>query len=418
MKTQNKLKNRILLFDLESNGHHPIYIQHLLEYWNQRNLEIKLFLVVSPEFLDKHQKIIGRFAGVKACKIQIISITQAEFLSVHETKSLSSKTFQTWSILENYAHKLKADHCVVMWFDHILQLPLALHRRFPCAISGICFRPMFHYLQWDHQALSFTDRLKAWRQLLLYFSAVRHPQLQNLFCLDPFVPRMINNLSQYNKALPLPEPVEPRFKPIDQIDLDTLKKTLKVEPQRKILLFFGAIAARKGIFELIRSLKQLSPKTCQKITLLLVGEIVHPAERQKIIPLIQDLKDTTSIQIILREEYVYHDDMVNYFALADIILAPYQKHIGMSNILLQAAAAGKPVISANYGLMGRMIHIHELGIATDTLQAQAIAKAIEKALNQPSSELCNQEKMMNWVLENTPEKFSATIMDSIIRAHG
>ena len=407
---------RVLIFDLESNGHHARYIQHLLEYCIEKCRNLSLLLVVSPEFLVKHQKILGQGNFDKANNIQTMSITQMEFLKIKKGRSPTLKAVSTWPILKRYAQKLKIDHCIVMWFDHILQFSLALHREFPCSISGICFRPRFHYTKWESHRLSFADRLKGWRQLILYFMAVRHPQLRNLFCLDPFAPAAINNLSRHNKALSLPDPVERRLTPIHSLDLTDLKKSLKIESQRKIFLFFGAIAARKGIYKVIEAFKQLSPKICQEITLLIVGEIVHSQESQKIINLIAGLRDTSPIQIIFQNEYVSDTEMIKYFSLADIILAPYQKHVGMSGILLQAAVAGKPVISSNYGLMGRMMQRYELGIATDTTQPQAIATAIKNTMNYPVSKLCNQEKMMDWVLANSPEKFSATIMDNIIRA--
>lgn len=402
---------RVLVFDLESVGHHSIYIKHLLNFYSKTQPPFKLILVVSPEFILKHHEMVNKFDAV----VQIVSISQAELLSVKDAKLLSIRTIRTWSILKRYTKNLNVDHSIVMWLDHVLQFPLALQWKFPCAISGICFRPMFHYLQWQDHTLSLSDRLRAWRQKILYFWAVRHPQLHTLFCLDPFVPKIINQFSRDQKAVHLPDPVTPHQIPTEQQhqNFHQLKACISSDQKRKTFLFFGAIAARKGIYKCLEALNRLDKTTAEKVTLLLVGEIVHNEDYQPIMNMIEELKTHSSVHIDFHQNFVTDKEMANYFSLSDIILAPYQEHVGMSGILLQAAAAGKPVISSNYGLMGQVIRSYSLGLAVDTTQPTEIAEAITQTFASSFSNLYSLEKMQQWVSENSPEEFSNTIFNQI-----
>lgn len=408
---------RVLLFDLESNGHHASYINHLLTLYFDTQPSFELFLVVSPDFITKHHEIIHEFKlnNKEAGCLQIISISKTELLAINNAMILPKKIICIWKILKRYAENLNIDHCIVMWFDHLLQFPLSLHFSFPCAISGICFRPMFHYLHWQDKIMPFSHRVKAWRQKILYYWAVRHPKLHTLFCLDPFVPESINKLSRHPKALYLPDPVASYRGSIDQQVLNHLKHSLGIEPERKIFLFFGAIAARKGIYKILEALKLLDDATSQKSTLLLVGEIVHTEDIEPITQAIEKLKTHSAVEIVFHNQFVTDIEMHHYFSLTDVVLAPYLKHVGMSGILLQAAAAGKPVISSNYGLMGQMIDTYSLGLAVDTELPAAIAGAIQETFSDTFKALYDQEKMQQWVAQNSPDMFSRTIFDQIIK---
>ena len=87
----------------------------------------------------------------------------------------------------------------------------------------------------------------------------------------------------------------------------------------------------------------------------------------------------------------------------------------MSGILLQAAAAGKPVISSNYGLMGQMIDTYSLGLAVNTELPAAIAGAIQETFSDTFKTVYDLEKMQQWVAQNSPDMFSRTIFDQIIK---
>ena len=103
-----------------------------------------------------------------------------------------------------------------------------------------------------------------------------------------------------------------------------------------------------------------------------------------------------------------------YFQIADVVLAPYQRHVGMSGILLLAAAANKPVLCSNYGLMGEMVRRYHLGLTVDSSQPQEIAKGLIKFLEISNPlELCDPLPMQNWVKQNSASEFSRIIFEQV-----
>ncbi len=50
----------------------------------------------------------------------------------------------------------------------------------------------------------------------------------------------------------------------------------------------------------------------------------------------------------------------------DVVLIPYQRHVGSSGLLIWAASAGKPVITQDFGLIGALTRAYKLGQTVDT----------------------------------------------------
>lgn len=403
--------HNVMLFDLETSGHHATYIKHLVRYWCVESITGQLNIVVSPGFISKHRSVINLLSNFNEPNVNFIAIGEDEHKDIEASTSLALQTLKIWQLLCNYARQLKVDHCVVMWFDHILQLPIALRMRAPCLVSGICFRPMFHYDTFGNNSLSIQDRIKQWRQKLLISRATYHPDLAFLFCLDPFVVQHIKSLNYRAQAIHLPDPVQ--INPVSSQQAMEFKKSSNIQPHRKVFLFFGAIAERKGIYQLLEAIHQLAPNLCEQICLLLVGEVMT-ADKTAIKGYIKKLEISLPIQIICQDEYVSDREVNQYFAMTDVVLAPYQKHVGMSGILLLAAAAQKPVISSDYGLMGELIRRYELGLVVDTTKPARIADGIRRMLNEPLSRFGNSVKMLQFAKDNSSEKFAKVIFNNIL----
>jgi glycosyltransferase involved in cell wall biosynthesis len=99
--------------------------------------------------------------------------------------------------------------------------------------------------------------------------------------------------------------------------------------------------------------------------------------------------------------------------MADVILAPYQRHVGMSGILLLAAAAQKPVLSSNYGLMGEIVRRYELGLTVDSTEPKEIAKGLTRFLVEDSDKLCDRAKMKSFAEQNSAEEFARVIFEHL-----
>lgn len=400
-----------MLFDLAAGGHHPSYIRHLINYWRNENLPVKLDIVVSPKFIDDHSDIVKIQIENDQSQIRFISITLEEYSGLISKQFLLKRYFKEWNLYCKYADELKAEHCLLMYLD-TLQLPIVFGKKSPCKFSGIYFRPTFHYTDFDKYAFSWKDIFRRWRQKLLLSRVLNNPQFQYLFSLDKFAVKHIENLHTQAKVFHLADPViKYNF---DQAKIDKLRQKLGIDNDRKIFILFGKLTIRKGIYQLLEAIKLMPSGLCKKLSLLLVGSI-SSADEISIQSQIKIVSQSLPIQIITCYKFIAEEEVNLYFQLADVILAPYQKHVGMSGILLLAAAAEKPVLASNYGLMGQLVIQNRLGLAVDSTSPQAIANGIIYFINNNQHQTAYLDlKMINsFIEENSVKNFSYTLFQHI-----
>lgn len=401
----------LMLFDLSIRGHHPAYIQHLIRYAYQRQVSDQIVVVVSPRFLEEHSDVVAFAATHTPQIVQFIPIQAEEEADLGKRKTAwdrSQRRTKEWKILVKYATELNAHHCVALYLDTCLS-PLGLSTPAPCPVSGIYFRPTFHYHQFAHYQPRFKDRIQHWREQLTLALAGRRPQLHTVFSLDPFAVEPLKRLLQHGTAIHLPDPVEIGKANLERVP--ELRADLGVEADRQVFLLFGALTDRKGVRQLLQAIAHLPQEDAQKLCLVLIGEsnLIHELET-----LIALLTNQLPVQILRHYEFVPEADVSAYFQLADVVLAPYQRHVGMSGILLQAAAAGKPVLSSDYGLMGELVHRYKLGLTVDSTQPKAIASGLHYCLNHPLETLGDRDQMQHFAEQNSAERFAEVIFNQLL----
>lgn len=393
----------ICIFDLNVTGHHPGYMRQLLRYWPAG--DDVLTLVVAPDFLIRHADVVETQTEAT---VRWWPVTPAEAQQYEASKqSMLRHTWVEWRLFCRYAKRVDAAYGLVMYLDRF-QLPLASRLPAPCAIGGIYFRPAFHYQQLSEHSPNSGEARKAMRQRILWRAALRHPKLKTIFSLDPLAVPSLNQLGNHQTAVVhLPDPVE--LYPASETPLD-----FKTEAGRKLFLLFGMLTPRKGIFQVLEAVQQLSAENQQKLTLMLAGPLPDP-HKDRVLEQIAALERNTCLQIILHNAFISDADVQRYFAAADIILAPYQHHVGMSAILVRAAAAQRPVLSSDYGLMGHLVRQHQLGATVDSTQPAAIATKISDILQGKVCKVCfDRDTARVFADGNSAEKFTLTIHNQLI----
>jgi glycosyltransferase involved in cell wall biosynthesis len=407
-------RDRLLLFELGLSGHRPGYLQHLVRFWNERNLAGVLNVVVRPEFIHRYPDIVDLATKSGRGQVNFVPLTDAEEAETYLIDRANSKAlnFREWALLAKYADRLNASHSLIMYFD-FMKLPAAQGKPIGCPFSGIYFRPTFHYNTFEFYQPAWSDRFQQWREKAILAWVLQHSQLQTLFCLDQFAADQFDSFHSKAEVVYLPDPVQ--IYPESTGVTAQLRQQLGIDPDRKVFLLFGELSDRKGLSKLLSAIALLSPIDCQKLCLLLVGPIAKESQ-----PLIRHqvsrLSDGLPIQMIIHDQFVTDSQIQPYFQLADVVLAPYQRHVGMSAILVRAATAQKPVLSCNYGLMGELTHRHRLGLAVDAVQPEQIANGIRQFLRTDPETFCDRQKMQQWASQNTAEKFAGTIFNHITTA--
>lgn len=415
LKLQNNSREKLMIFELSYGGHYPEYIAHLIRYWYKNSLRGNLMIIVSPQFLQRHPEVVKLAKEEAENSVHFLPITseEEERLSIANTTSKRIiRAFQEFKLVCKYSRTVQASHVLFTYFDS-RQFPLALGQKLPCACSGIYFRPRFHYSNLTEDRIDWREQLARWQEKLLLAATFKNPQLKCIFSLDPFVIKYFP-VSSRVKVVALPDPVE-----IDSnliIDREQLKASLGIEPQRKVFLLFGGLTKRKGILPLLDALTLLPAELGQKICLLLVGSISEQF-KHKIQPKIAAVAQGNLVQIISEYRYVTETETQQYFQLADVVLALYQRHIGMSGIIIRAAAAQKPVISSNYGLMGEITRRYQLGLPLDSSKPQEVAEGIKHLLVKSPGELIDGDRARQFAQQNSPFNFASTIFHHLGLTH-
>lgn len=351
-------------------GHHAGYLQHLIRYWQWWDVAGELVVIVSPAFLTMHPDIVT--SAQAAPTVHLVAISDAEE-SHRQSRSRQVLQMQyEWELVVTYAQQWQVSQVLLMYFD-TFQMALGLGRRVPCPVAGIFFRPIFHYQAWGHRPVNSREKLQEWRKRQLIRWVVRRRSLRTLFCLDPFVVPTLNQWAGRPVATYLPDPVE--VYPTTAADAAALRQRLGTGPTRRVILVFGQLEERKGLFTLTEAFQRLTPAQQASWCLLLVGP-VNDNFAEALNTSLDTLTAQTAVQVIRHHSFVPEPDIQPYFELSDLISTLYQRHIGMSAVLVRAAAAGKPVLSSDYGLVGQLVKTKGLGRVVESENPVAVADAL------------------------------------------
>lgn len=321
---------KLLLFDTSLDGHHTDYLTHLIEYWHNQQIEGELHIVAPGGLAAQVTSEIS-----PASSIRFTELTESEIANIRDA-SMIGRSFAGWNLYLKYANKIQPDHALLMYFD-VFQLGLWLGKKSPCPISGIYFRPNFH----QKITANWKERGLILRKKFFLNRALSNPEFATLFCLDKSVVPTIQTISSGTKVLPLSDPVKNYVITSDQAEAQ--KQRLGIEDSRKVFLLFGYLDDRKGIEPVLDALAMLSQEESKHVTLLLAGPIGEDF-RHTVETKIAGMN--TEAQIICQFDTLKGAAIQTLFTLSDFVLTLYQRHIGMSSIVVRAALSRKPVISS------------------------------------------------------------------------
>lgn len=384
----------ILIFEPDERGHAREWFEHLARFAAERHPYLKLTLAVPRRLAEA---------------IHVPPSTSIQTLSEKEERrslapQLAVSGMGRWNTMQSHLASSGADYGFFLGLDHIT-LPLALGLRSRRPVSGILFRPSAHYD--DDPAASRTnlkERIRDLRKQVLYALMLRNPSLDIVFSLDPYFlstacGSKVKGLVDPAFPLPAPSPETAAIRPTDG---------------RILFLLFGEISERKGLLALFDALAHLAPETAAHISVLVAGRI-EPPLRELAAKRADALRSVLPLQLSFDDRFLPAEELAGLVRRADVILAPYQRFVGSSGVMLWAASAGKPIITQDYGLIGRLTREHRLGLAVDTTDAAALASAISKAVRLGPAALAEERAVTAFAAHRTPRRFAATILDGVLK---
>jgi glycosyltransferase involved in cell wall biosynthesis len=389
-------KRRLLIFEPDAEGHALEWLQHLIAF---AEAGTELFIVAPRALCAALERTMPPPTPVPVTLIPLGPLEQRLCLQ----RPLPIAAFVRWWIMRRYLKRTGADTGFFLMID-LQSLPLALGlgmagRR----IGGILFRPSVHYGEIGPYSPSPAERRRDRRKDLLYRRMLANPALDRVLSLDPFFPAYARGHYPHGgKVEALPDPAHP---PVAATSIADPSPAGRVS-----FLLFGYLAERKGPLAVLAALALLPAGIAGRVAVTFAGRI-DPALREGLEQRRLALAGTQpDLWLRIDDRRLDSGDLAALVDRSDVVLAPYQRFVGSSGVLLWAARAGRPVLAQEFGLIGRLTRDNRLGIAVDSGDPRKLAREIGRMIEQGPSTFFDHSAAARFVAAQTPQRFASLVL--------
>ncbi len=177
---------------------------------------------------------------------------------------------------------------------------------------------------------------------------------------------------------------------------DTGKLKRELGLRRKVVLFFGFIRPYKGLHYLIEAMAQvkaaLGDDIRDDVSLLVVGEFW---KKNKPEYEASAARHGVLDSVVFVDRYVPNEEVGMYFAVSDILAAPYVSAT-QSGVVQMAYAFDTPVVVTNVGGLPEAVEEGVTGFVCEPENVPALAAAIIKALNHHDYDMAAAKTRFSW----------------------
>ena len=387
------MKNRILLFDTITDGHHPDYLIHLIGFYSGKK-DVELYVSTGESFKSQFNARQKAEDNPWGDNVTFLPIPTDKLNSTH-SKPIYLRSIIEWNLLVETAKEINASQVLLMYFDYY-QLGIWIGKKAPCPISAIYFRPNF-----TENDNGIYPQIKKW----MLSKVLKSGQIQNLFCLvHALVPYMKGQKTQ-TQIIPICDPVK-QFQ-ISKSETAEFKNNYKSPTDKKIFLNFGYLDDRKGMEVFIDACSTLSKEALAKICLLLAGPL--PEYYEKIIE--AKLAQVPELEVIRCYGYLPAREVQICFEISDVVLILYQDFLNMSSVLIRAAMANKPNLATQTGMIGELVSKHNVGITVDATSVSEVANELKAIIKNGIS--YSEDNLKQLAEENSLNSFLSTIDQAV-----
>jgi len=171
------------------------------------------------------------------------------------------------------------------------------------------------------------------------------------------------------------------------------REKLGIEPDKKLVLYFGLVRAYKGLEDLIAALPLVPVDDGFRV--IIAGEFYEDEK------LYQRQMAESGVQNLIRVEnrYIPDEEVADYFRASDVVVLPYRSAT-QSGIVQIASALGRPVIVTRVGGLPEVVDHGRTGLVVRPNDPAAIAGAIRDFFEQ------NMGPKMEQNLRNNGQTFT------------
>lgn len=396
----------LLVFEPDGDGHAEEWLHHLLVHLGRQSQIERIWLAIPGNLRDR---LDGQLPAHLRPRIHLLALTPAE-LRYCTHRRLSVSGMSRWWVMRRYLIRTGAEIGYFLSLDH-LSLPLGLGlgaggRR----LGGILFRPSVHYHQIGDYRPSLAERLRDWRKAVLYRGMLRNRVVDTILTLDPFFADFA--AEHYPGGVKVGAVPDPAF-PAASIPANDDQAPAELPRDRNVLLLFGALTERKGVLHLLEALRQLPPAVAEKTAVVIAGRVAADITARFAEAEAAVRREQPRLWLKVDNRWLSSGEIAALVRRCDVVLAPYQRFVGSSGVLLWAAHAGKPLLTQDYGLLGRLVRDHGLGIAVDTTNPAELAAAISSLVTQNPQTLVDANSAAAFIAQRTPETFASQVYTSL-----
>lgn len=163
--------------------------------------------------------------------------------------------------------------------------------------------------------------------------------------------------------------------PIRKLRSQDCKRELGLQPDERVILFFGGIRPYKGLDYLIEALELIHRESADPYRLIIAGA-PHKEDAVYWTRLSERISQSVVRQsVIKRIEYISDEETERYFMAADLLALPYT-HVYQSGVLFLGYSFGLPVVASKAGSFEEEIVEGETGFVAETADSRDLARAI------------------------------------------
>lgn len=186
---------------------------------------------------------------------------------------------------------------------------------------------------------------------------------------------------------------------------DEIRRELNIHPASQVIAVVGNVIPQKGQIYAVRAMPKIL-SALPHTKLLLVGEIGHPAYADDVRRAAADLG--VADQIVWAGE---RDDVNRILAAVDVSVLPSLRE-ALAMTILEAMAAGRPVVATNVGGIPECIEPGKTGVLVPPRDSHTLARAVNRLLIDQAL----RERLIQAAREHVRQHFSTKIQVTAIEA--
>ena len=385
----------LLLFDAIAGGHHDEYVGHLVRAISARGQSRSLALAVPRIMLDAHPEWEEGGARVTALP------------TLPPPSDPWQDSRRHWTFLDQAVREHRPARVLLLYADAVIPtLAGGARLQGRPELGTIHFRPPVRQSS-PRPRERVRDVVKGWQLRRV----LRRPDLRLACTLDPRSIPTFREQTRGAHVVALPDPVAlPTLTAAQQSDARAeVRRDLGVDPERHLMVLFGALEPRKGIFQTVEAIHRVAPDTAKRLAVAFVGSVQAEC-REAFYSAVEFASGASAAHVILKDRRLEDREITPLMCAADTILIPYQRHLGSSGVLIRAAGLQQPTIAQQTDLIGAWTREHNLGRTVDSTDPAAIARAVEAAVASREGRL-DRVAARAFAAGHTPDAFVRDLLD-------